>query len=183
MKKTSLFVYAGNALYLWLVGLCIGAMVSSGVFAAPIIFKAYSFLPDLGITQYDSGILMAQIFNRLNILLNFSAIIIIIYELLSFKISSKPSVVLLGINALSVLLIFIFTLYYTPAILEAQGMGAAYTATPEFESVHIQSELVFKVLLLTLSISFFWRVILLSFKSLNQTAKISNNKAGRKKSV
>lgn len=181
MKEMSLFIRVGNALYLWLIGLCIGAMVCSGMFAIPVIFKAYAFLPDLGITQYDSGILTAQIFNKLNILLNFTAIIIIIYELLAFKFSSKSSIILLGINTLSVLLIFIFTLYYTPTILEAQEMGAAYTATPEFEGVHVQSRIVFQVLLFTLSVSFLWRVILLPLRLSNQSVKPSN-KATRKNS-
>ncbi|PAF41722.1 DUF4149 domain-containing protein [Helicobacter sp. 11S03491-1] len=180
MNKIAPLIHTINALYLWLVGLSIGAMIACGAFVAPMIFNAYSFLPDLGITQYDSGILMTQIFVKLNYLLNFTAIIIIIYELLSFKASFKPSIILLGINTLSILLIFIFTLYYTPHIIEAQSMGAAYTATPEFESMHTQSEFIFKILLTTLSISFFWRIILLSAKPIHQIAK-STTKTSRKK--
>ncbi|PAF52050.1 DUF4149 domain-containing protein [Helicobacter sp. 13S00477-4] len=179
MNKITSLSHLAHALYLWLLGLSIGAMVISGAFVAPIIFNAYSFLPDLGITQYDSGILMTQIFIKLNYLLNFTAIIIIIYELLDFKSSFKPSIILLGLNTLSILLIFLFTLYYTPNILDAQNMGPAYTATPEFEKMHSQSEYLFKILLITLSISFFWRVILLSLKPAPQQ-KI---KSTRKKST
>ncbi|PAF53170.1 hypothetical protein BKH42_07430 [Helicobacter sp. 13S00482-2] len=176
MNKLTSIIQLINAIYLWLIGACIGGMIISGVVVAPIIFSAYSYLPSLGITQYDSGILMTQIFIKLNYLLNFSAIIIIVYELSMFKSSLKPSIILLGINILSVLLIFIFTLYYTPAILEAQNMGAAYTATPEFENTHIQSEMLFKVLLVTLSISFVWRIVLLSAKSPVKTSTTRSRK-------
>lgn len=182
MNKLASVVHIINALYLWLIGLGIGAMIVSGVIVAPIIFNAYSFLPDLGITQYDSGILMTQIFIKLNVLLNFTAIIIIIYELLVFKSSFKSSIFLLGLNALSVALIFIFTLYYTPNILEAQNMGAAYTATPEFENMHTQSEYLFKILLVTLSISFLSRIVLLSSKPAHKTPK-TTPKVSRKKSA
>lgn len=173
MNKLTSLIQLINAIYLWLIGVCIGAMIVCGAIVAPIIFNAYNYLPDLGITQYDSGILMTQVFIKLNYLLNFSAIIIIIYELSAFKSSLKPSIILLGINILSILLIFLFTLYYTPAILDAQNMGAAYTATPEFDSIHNQSEMLFKILLVTLSISFVWRIILLPSKTTSSTKTIS----------
>ncbi|PAF42102.1 DUF4149 domain-containing protein [Helicobacter sp. 11S02596-1] len=182
MNKLASVVHIIHALYLWLIGLSIGAMIVSGAIVAPIIFDAYSFLPDLGITKYDSGILMTQIFLRLNLLLNATAIIIIIYELLAFKASFKPSFLLLAVNALSVVLIFVFTLYYTPQILEAQNMGAAYTATPEFDALHTQSEYLFKILLATLSISFLYRIVLLSSKPAHQTPK-TTTRSTRKKSV
>lgn len=169
MNKLSSLIGLINAIYLWLIGVCIGSMIIAGAIVAPVIFNAYSQLPDLGITQYDSGILMTQVFVKLNYLLNFSAIIIIIYELSAFKSSLKPSIILLGINILSILLIFLFTLYYTPAIVDAQKMGAAYTATPEFDSIHNQSEILFKILLVTLSVSFVWRIILLSNKVTSST--------------
>ncbi|MDO7253037.1 DUF4149 domain-containing protein [Helicobacter cappadocius] len=179
MNKLTSLIQLISAIYLWLIGACIGAMIISGAVVAPIIFNAYSYLPSLGITQYDSGILMTQIFIKLNYLLNFTAIIIIIYELSVFKSTIKPSIILLGINILSILLIFLFSLYYTPAILEAQNMGAAYTATPEFESIHTQSEMLFKILLVTLSISFVWRIVLLSKKS-PTTTKVSTPRTRKK---
>ncbi|PAF48516.1 hypothetical protein BKH46_01010 [Helicobacter sp. 12S02634-8] len=181
MNQLASIIHIINAIYLWLIGLGIGALVISGAIVAPVIFSAYSFLPDLSITQYESGILMTQIFIKLNVLLNSLAIVIIIYELLAFKSSFKPSVFLLVVNALSVVLIFVFTLYYTPHILEAQNMGAAYTATPEFESMHTQSEFLFKLLLATLSISFLYRITLLSRKPTQQASK-STPKTSRKKS-
>lgn len=180
MNKLTSLISLINGIYLWIIGVCIGAMIISGAIVAPIIFNAYNYLPDLGITQYDSGILMSQIFIKLNYVLNFSAIIIIIYELSAFKASLRPSIILLGINILNVLLIFVFTIYYTPAIVDAQNMGAAYTATPEFDSIHNQSEMLFKILLVTLSISFVWRIVLLSSKTLSSAAKATSTR-GRKK--
>lgn len=147
--------------YLWLIGINIGAIVTCGIFVAPIVFNAYSFLPDLGITQYDSGILMTQIFLKLNTLLNVSAILILVYELLAFNLSKKTSFFPLTINIINVLLIFLFSFYFTPKIIEAQTQGAAATATPEFATLHLQSEYVFKFLFIMLTLSFFTRFILL----------------------
>lgn len=150
----------GHFLYLWVVGATIGAIIACGIFVAPVIFKAYSFLPDLGITQYDSGILMTQVFLKLNNFLNFAGIVILIYELLAFNFSNKTNFIPLVINAINIVLIFLFTFYYTPNIIKAQAQGASATATPEFASLHAQSEWVFKVLLVLLSVSFAYRIFL-----------------------
>ncbi len=154
-----------NSIYLWAIGLTIGALLASALLSAPVIFKAYQYLPSLGITMFDSGILMTEIFKRLNYILNGMAIFILIYELLALKISSKKSLFLLGLGVLNVILIFSFTMYYSPEIIEAQQQGAALTATEEFGNIHTQSELVFRILFLTLSASFVWRIINLHFNA------------------
>lgn len=158
-----------TSLYLLCLGIIIGGIIACGALTAPVIFNASLHLAALemvdpsGITSYASGILMAEIFVRFNYLLNAMAIFILVYELLVFNISSKKSLFLLGIGALNVVLIFVFTMYYTPAILAAQADGAAATATDEFESIHTQSEMIFQILLVSLSASFIWRVFLLRF--------------------
>lgn len=148
------------------LGAVIGGILACGVLSAPVIFSASQYLATLGITdmtRYASGILMTEIFVRFGYVLNAMAIFILIYELLVFNISSKKSLFLLGVGILSVVLIFLFTMYYMPLIVSAQQEGAASTATEEFESIHTQSEIVFKILLLTLSASFLWRVYVLRF--------------------
>lgn len=171
MKKNSLILII-HALYIWLIGTNIGAIIACGAFSAPVLFKAYTFLPDLGITNFDSGILMSQIFSKLNTLLNFSAIVILIYELLMFNFRDKKDFFPLILNGIIVCLIFAFTFFYTPRILEAQAQGAAATATPEFASLHHQSEYVFQFLLILLSISLIWRIISLCKE--NPKAKVKN---------
>ncbi|ANV98662.1 hypothetical protein BBW65_07560 [Helicobacter enhydrae] len=152
------FYWFGSVVYLWVVGVAIGAIVACGIFVAPVIFKAHSFLPSLDVTQYDLGILMAQVFLRLNVFLNFAGIVIVVYEILA--LFAKAHLLSLIINAVNAVLIFLFTLYYTPKIIQAQGASA--TATPEFASLHTQSEWVFKILLISLSIGFVYRVFCVS---------------------
>lgn len=153
MKKNSFLL---NLIYLWILGACIGAILACGTFVAPVIFKAYTLLPDLGITQYDSGILMTQVFLKLGTFLNYTAIFIIIYRIFSLDYSTKSGIFALVLDISSVSLIFLFTLYYASQILKAQQIGAAATGTPEFASLHSQSETTFKILFLLLSLSFIY---------------------------
>ena len=70
--------------YLLLIGLALGAITASA-FSAPVIFRAASFVEGLEITLFQSGVLMTQIFIKLNILLNILAVFIIIYEVIILK--------------------------------------------------------------------------------------------------
>ncbi|MDL0081067.1 DUF4149 domain-containing protein [Helicobacter zhangjianzhongii] len=166
-----------TSLYLLALGITIGGIIACGALSAPVIFNASEYLAAIeiadpsGITRYASGILMTEIFARFNYLLNAMAIFILVYELLVFNISSKKSLFLLGIGIFSVVLIFLFTMYYTPAIIAAQADGAAATATEEFYSLHTQSEMIFQILLISLSASFLWRVYLLRFSLPAPTTK------------
>ncbi len=167
MKK-SLFI---SIAYLLIIGVGIGAIMATGAISAPVIFNSDSIIPELGITKFDMGQIMSAIFSRLNIFLNIIAIIILVYELLNFNLNNKKDYFALFINAINVILIFLFTFYYTGAILAAQAQGAAATATPEFDSLHHQSELVFKTLLIMLSVSFVWNAIKLYQSNKTSTKK------------
>lgn len=150
-----------DSLYLWLLGIGIGCIVACGMFVAPSVFRASSFLPHLTIT--DSGMLMAQIFLKCNMFLNFLAGIIIIYEAITFLTAKrfKHSIQRRAwslIGWISVCMIALFTLYYTPSILDFQA--TLQTGTAEFDSMHRQSELVFKALLFALSGLMIWRGVL-----------------------
>lgn len=169
LTTMKIFTSCITSLYLLCLGTIIGGIIACGALVAPVIFNASQYLAAIeiadpsGITRYASGILMTEIFARFNYLLNAMAIFILVYELLAFNISSKKSLFLLGIGIFSVVLIFLFTMYYTPAIIAAQVDGAAATATDEFGSLHTQSEMIFQILLISLSASFLWRVYLLRF--------------------
>ena len=146
-----------DALYILLLGAGVGCIIAC-VFAAATIFKAGEFLPQLSIS--DSGLLMGKIFLKSNVFFNILAGVIIVYELLTFwsaqlfNFSNQRRFWAL-IGGINVIMIFLFTLYYTPYIMEAQALGNI--ATPEFDSMHKQSELVFKILLVGLSVSALWR--------------------------
>lgn len=149
-----------DSVYLLLLGIGVGCIVSCGMFAAPVIFRASALLPQLSIA--DSGLIMGHIFMKCNTFFNVLAVIILIYELATFFSAplfahtfQRRLWLLLG--GISVMMIFLFTLYYTPYIMEAQNLKAI--DTPEFESMHKQSELVFKILLVSLCTSALWRGI------------------------
>ncbi len=149
-----------KTLYLLLLGITIGTIITLGIFVAPVIFKAWLYLDPLEISKFHSGILMTQIFIKSGVLLNFTAFAIIIYELIATRLGdSRPVFLLLGF--LSVGLILLFTLYYTPYIIEAQKLGESATSSDEFASMHRQSEEVFKLLLVTLTLLFGVRIFAL----------------------
>ena len=151
-------------IYLLLIGLALGAIIASA-FSAPVNFGAASFVEGLEITLFQSGVLMTQIFIKLNILLNILAVFIIIYEVIIFKTTRQKIAPLLGF--ISVILILLFTLYYTPYILQAQQMGEESIQTLKFDAMHKQSVLVFKTLLITLFLLFCIR----SYKLINNAYK------------
>lgn len=150
-----------DSVYLWLLGIGVGCIVACGMFAAPVVFKASSFIPDFSIA--DSGLIMGNIFLKCNAFFNVLAVVIIIYEVISLAVSkrfahSNQRRLWFVLGGISVIMIFLFTLYYTPFIMDAQSTGNL--GTPEFDSMHKQSEYAFKILLVSLSALMIWRGIL-----------------------
>lgn len=157
LHRLSMF---STTLYLWILGVSAGVIITLGIFVAPVIFRAWSYLPELGISKFDSGILMTHIFVNSGYLLNVVAFFIIAFEILSFRLGiSRPLYIVFG--GISVISIFLFTLYYTPYIIEVQKLGTEATSSSAFNSMHMQSEWVFKILLFTLSALFFSRILTL----------------------
>ncbi|MCI7047582.1 MULTISPECIES: DUF4149 domain-containing protein [Helicobacter] len=153
MLKTKIYA-SFSALYLLFIALSIGLILASA-FSASVVFRGASLAEGLDITLFQSGILMTQIFIKVNFLLNILALLILIYELITLQTTRQKFIPLLGfINAI---LILLFTLYYTPYIIEAQTIGESAIETLEFNQMHQQSELVFKTLLITLILLFFTR--------------------------
>ncbi|MDE5603536.1 MAG: DUF4149 domain-containing protein [Helicobacter sp.] len=145
------------ALYLLLIGVCLGATLASGAFVTSSIFRAAEIVKNLEITTFQSGILMTSIFLKLNFLLNILALYIIIYEILALSIYRKKITPLLGL--INVILIFLFTLYYTPFIVEAQSLGEESFYSETFATMHYQSVLIFKALMISLFILFIYRLL------------------------
>lgn len=99
-------------LYLLLIAVSLGAALASGAFATSSIFRAAEIVKNLEITTFQSGVLMTSIFIKLNVLLNILALYILIYEIFTLSVCRKKVTPLLGL--INVILIFLFTLYYTP---------------------------------------------------------------------
>ncbi len=146
-----------SALYLLFVGVSLGTIFASGALCAPTIFRAASIAHGLEITVFQSGVLMTNIFVKLNFMLNALALVILVYEMLSWRIGGAKLAPILGF--VSIILIFLFTLYYTPYILEAQKIGEDGIASLAFQGMHEQSVLVFKTLMISLCLLFIVRVL------------------------
>ncbi|MDD6056385.1 MAG: DUF4149 domain-containing protein [Helicobacter sp.] len=145
------------ALYLLLIGTALGAIITSGAFSAPVIFRASAIVPTLEISPFESGLLMSEIFKKLNVILNFLAIYMLVYEILSMRVFGSKLAPLLGF--ISIILIGLFTLYYTPFMLNAQSLGETHTQNAAFDSMHLQSVYVFKALMVTLCALFIVRIL------------------------
>ncbi|MGN8448746.1 DUF4149 domain-containing protein [Helicobacter pylori] len=74
----------GLGVYLLLLGILGGSLIILGAIVAPIVFKASSILPELNLTPFESGKLMAQIFVRFNYVLGAIGFVVLLYEIISF---------------------------------------------------------------------------------------------------
>ncbi|MGX3098536.1 DUF4149 domain-containing protein [Helicobacter sp. 23-1046] len=136
-----------DSLYLLLLGIGVGAIIAC-IFSAPTLFRAGEILT-LPITKEQSGVLMGRIFENLNIVLFIVAGGIIVFEFIVAKMLRNSSIVIVLSAGISLIMIFLFALYYTPYILSAPD-----AQSPEFQSMHTQSVVVFDILLVSLCVLF-----------------------------
>ncbi|GAA7466534.1 DUF4149 domain-containing protein [Helicobacter pylori] len=147
----------GLGVYLLVLGILGGSLIILGAIVAPIVFKASSILPELNLTPFESGKLMAQIFVRFNYLLGAMGFVVLLYEIVSFIYSKRSLVYLiLGVAIGALCLLFVF--YYTPYILNAQKIGEVALQSDEFARLYAQSEWLFKELLVLVCALFFLRL-------------------------
>ncbi|WQX66970.1 DUF4149 domain-containing protein [Helicobacter pylori] len=147
----------GLGVYLLLLGILGGSLITLGMMVAPIVFKAPSILPEFNLTLFESGKLMSQIIVRFNFLLGAIGFVVLLYEIISFIYSKRSLVYLiLGVAIGALCLLFVF--YYTPYILNAQKVGEAALQSAEFARSRAQSEWLFKELLVLVCALFFLRL-------------------------
>ncbi|WP_187903562.1 DUF4149 domain-containing protein [Helicobacter pylori] len=147
----------GLGVYLLLLGILGGSLITLGMMVAPIVFKAPSILPEFNLTLFESGKLMSQIIVRFNFLLGAIGFVVLLYEIISFIYDKRSLVYLiLGVAIGALCLLFVF--YYTPYILNAQKVGEAAIQSAEFTRSHAQSEWLFKELLVLVCALFFLRL-------------------------
>ncbi|QQW78885.1 DUF4149 domain-containing protein [Helicobacter pylori] len=147
----------GLGVYLLLLGILGGSLITLGMMVAPIVFKAPSILPEFNLTLFESGKLMSQIIVRFNFLLGAIGFVVLLYEIISF-IYDKRSLVYLILGVAIGVLCLLFVFYYTPYILNAQKVGEAAIQSTEFARSHAQIEWLFKELLVLVCALFFLRL-------------------------
>lgn len=137
-----------TVIYVAMLGVAIGVEIAAGAFIAPVIFFPQKYLGDDVLSHFQSGILMTQVFLKMNLLIGFVALYSIIYEVQVSMRRKHHDLFSLLLSLMIVIMTGLFLFYYTPFIVNAQQMGASETATEVFASMHKQSEWVMKALMI-----------------------------------
>lgn len=140
-----------DIVYLMLLGITLGLVLTLGAVVAPVVFHANEYLHTPLLSHYQMGLLMSAIFVKSNYFLNFMALCIIVREGYAYKSFDRDKIVIPS-AATAVLMIFLFTLYYTKQILAFQAAGESVVESATFQNVHKASELDFMLLALSLTL-------------------------------
>lgn len=134
-------------IYLAMLGIAIGVEIAAGAFIAPVIFFPQKYLGDGVLTHFQSGILMTQVFLKMNLVIGFVALYSIIYEVQVWMMCKNYDLLSFVLSLVTVIATGLFLFYYTPFIVHAQQLGAAETTTEFFAKMHKESEWVMKLLI------------------------------------
>lgn len=134
-------------IYLAMLGIAIGVEIAAGAFIAPVIFFPQKYLGDGVLSHFQSGILMTQVFLKMNLVIGFVALYSIIYEVQVFMMRKNYDFLSFFLSFLIVVSTGLFLFYYTPFIVHAQQLGSAETTTEAFTTMHKQSEWIMKALM------------------------------------
>jgi hypothetical protein len=146
--------------YLILLASSFGAVIVLGAFVAPVVFHTEKLLQTLIIDNYSAGIIMGEIFHRFSYWLYFLAFGISAYELASYKMGQRDIYIFVS-SVSAIFSSLMFSVVYSPKILEMQSFGVEATQSDTFANVHFASELDFKILGVSLLILFIRRLLLL----------------------
>ena len=135
--------------YLVLLGMAIGVEIAAGAFIAPVIFFPQKYLGDDVLSHFQSGILMTQVFLKMNLFIGFITLFSVIYEVQVWMSHKRSDIVALSFSLIMALMTGLFLFYYTPFIVQAQQLGALETATEAFSKMHKESEWVMKILMVS----------------------------------
>jgi len=130
--------------YIVILFITLGAVLCSGIFVASTIFNSKDFLNEAVLTRFQEGLLMTEVFLKLNGLIHLCIAAILLVELYRFK-SFDRDYILLAAAFVAVFSGLLFTQYYTPDILAMQALGPQATQTAAFDAVHKGSEIAFKL--------------------------------------
>ena len=148
--------------YLLILGATLGGVLVLGIFVAPLIFHTERLLV-APLDHYSAGVVMGAIFHRFSYWVYLTVIFVGVYEIVQYRAQRRDRVAIL--SALAVMgAALLFSAVYTPKILQMQAEGVAATQSAAFNSLHIASEIDFKILALALLVLFVRRLMLLRIK-------------------
>ncbi|WP_456323153.1 DUF4149 domain-containing protein [Hydrogenimonas sp.] len=147
--------------YLMLLGITLGASLCAGAVVAPVIFHADDILGGGILGHFQEGLIMTQIFLKMNWLVNITCVVIIVVEGYHFIRFYRDRITFFS-AFVTVWTGFMFTLYYTPQIVEFQRQGESIVENELFQKAHMASEWDFKIFVVALAIllgRYFYRKI------------------------
>lgn len=148
------------SIYLLLVAMTLGGVLTLGIFVTATIFHSDSYLVGTMLDHYNEGVLMAEIFRRFSYFISFIVLVIFAFEGNEYKHGRRDNWAM--ISAFFVIsTAMMFSAIYTPKILAMQALGAEATQSEAFESLHFGSEIDFKILALALGVLFIRRMRLM----------------------
>lgn len=147
-KKMLKFKRTVDLIYLILLGVSIGGILTVGIIMTSTIFNSEAYIGPV-LSHYQEGKIMAAGFDKFSYFIGFMGFFILFYEMYSYKILQRDKTVILAtLVALSTIGLFVGV--YTPKILEMQALGAEATQSAAFQALHQGSSLDFKILLVSL---------------------------------
>lgn len=147
-------------IYLLLVAMTLGAVLTLGIFVTATIFHSDSYLVGTMLDHYNEGVLMAEIFRRFGYFISFMALVVFAFEANEYKHGRRDNYAM--ISAFFVITTaMMFSAIYTPKILAMQALGAEATRSEAFEALHLGSEIDFKILAVALAVLFVRRMRLM----------------------
>jgi hypothetical protein len=147
-------------LYLLLVAMALGGVLTLGIFVAATIFHSDSYLAGALLDHYNEGVLMAEIFRRFSYVVYFIALAVFVFEANEFKHGRRDNYALAS-SFVVIAASLMFSGVYTPKILEMQALGAEATQSEAFNALHMASEIDFKILAAALAVLFIRRMQLM----------------------
>ncbi|NLY04035.1 MAG: DUF4149 domain-containing protein [Campylobacter sp.] len=147
-------------IYLFLLAILVGLELMAGAIVAPVIFYPNQLLGEGVLDHFQSGILMTEIFIRLNSAIIIICLISFIYELINLSKNKTESFNLkfstFMLAAIILALACAFAFYFTDYIVEAQKLGPTATiGNASFNKMHDASEWTMKIILILQAILFF----------------------------
>ncbi|RLA74539.1 MAG: DUF4149 domain-containing protein [Epsilonproteobacteria bacterium] len=135
--------------YLVLLGATLGAGLFAGIVVTAVTFHTEQWLGEGVLTHYQEGLIMTQSFVRLSYLVNFTLLVVFLYEGYKYKKFERDT-----ITQIATFFVFatglLFAHYYIPDILTMQTAGEAMTQSEAFINTHKGSEINYKIFSLAL---------------------------------
>lgn len=150
-------------IYLLLVAMTLGAVLTLGIFVTATIFHSDNYLVGVMLDHYNEGLLMAEIFRRFSYFISFMALVVFVFEANEYKHGRRDTWSMVS-GFFIIVSSLMFSAVYTPKILEMQRLGAEATQSDAFNALHIGSEIDFKILAVTLGVLFIRRMRLMFVK-------------------